>query len=53
MIYNAYTYIKTNELPNMVSLIMKWTLPLNSHRKMSHGHILYAPYSIRENMFPN
>ena len=37
----------------MVSLIVKQTLPLNSHRKMSHGHILYVLYSIRENMFPN
>jgi hypothetical protein len=44
---------KTKKLPNVVSLITKWTLPLNSHQKTGPGHISYVPYWIKVNMFPN
>ena len=39
----VHTY-KIKKLPNMVSLITKWTPPLNSHRKTGPGHISYVPY---------
>ena len=51
-IMHIHTY-QTKKLPNMVSLITKWTLPLNSHWKTGPGHISYVPYWIKINMFPN
>jgi len=42
-ITHIHTY-KTKKLPNMVSLIEKWTLPLNSHWQTGPEHISYVPY---------
>ena len=50
-ITHIHTY-KTKKLPNMVSLIEKWTLPLNSHWQTGPEHISYVPYWIKINMFP-
>ena len=45
-IMHIHTY-KTKKLLDMVSLITKWTPPLNSHWEMGPGHISYVPYWIK------
>jgi hypothetical protein len=41
---NIYIHVYFGKLPNMVSQITKWTLPLNSYRKTGPGHIPYVLY---------
>jgi len=41
---NIYIHAYLEKLPYMVSLIMKRTPPLNSHRKTGPEHISYVPY---------
>ena len=41
---NIYIHAYLEKLPYMVSLIVKRTPPLNSHRKTSPEHISYVPY---------
>ena len=41
---NIYIHAYLEKLPYMVSLIMKWTPPLNSHQKTGPEHISYVPY---------
>ena len=41
---NIYIHAYFEKLPNMVSLIVKRTPPLNSYRKTGPEHISYVPY---------
>jgi hypothetical protein len=41
---NIYIHAYLEKLPYMVSLIVKRTPPLNSHRKTGPEHISYVPY---------
>jgi hypothetical protein len=51
-ITHIHTY-RTKKLPNMVSLIAKWTLLLNSHEKTGPRHMSYVPCWMKVNVFPN
>ena len=41
---NIYIHAYLEKLPYMVSLIVKWTPPLNLHQKTGPEHISYVPY---------